>query len=96
LVALALAGCAGDPSTFRGGHPFLTEPLLPIKIERASQTAAACDRLREIGRAAFNPATKREHAIDLALCWIERNSSYRNLPPPRLWFELSPSPTSAV
>jgi hypothetical protein len=73
LAALLVGACEAE-------RPIVT------KIDRSSHVPSACDRVREIGRASFD-IEKREHAIDSALCWIERNSEYRNLPRPFLWTE---------
>lgn len=50
---------------------------------------SACDRFRQMDRALFETAT-RENWVILSLCWIELNSSYRNLKPPRALAEVEP------
>lgn len=75
LVAAALGGCAGTtPETIRLAH---------------GEGGSGCERLLRIGAANFDLA-RPEHAIENALCWIERHSPYGNLPPPQLWLELHP------
>jgi hypothetical protein len=49
--------------------------------------AAACDRSREIESTQFD-ATDRHQLVTKLLCWVEQNSSYKELRPPRGLVEL--------
>lgn len=52
----------------------------------AGMPGAACERVAR--RKATAAQVDRDAEIDAGLCWIERNSPYRNIPPPRFWLEL--------
>jgi hypothetical protein len=75
LAALLMLGaCEADRPVF-------------TSIARGTE-ASACARNSQIDKAEF-AFTNRDHAITAMLCWIERNSTYTNLPPPQHWVEVT-------
>ncbi len=58
----------------------------PLPKEARASGGAACDRAAR--RLAAAGEQDRDTSIESGLCWIERNSGYRDIPAPRFWMEL--------